>query len=464
MRRTLLLASLAAFACGPTGSGNGTDTDVVAGDDLDQDGYTAAIDCDDNDPSVHPYATEVAGNDVDEDCDNKAPASASDLDKGDLIVSELLNKPAAVDQAYGEWIELHNTTDKLVDLGGLDVSLESGAAFTVDDGVTVEPGGYVVLAREGDLDLNGGIASDFDYRSDFALDDDRDTLTLSVGDKELDVVAFDQDAFFPDIDGAAMSLDFDHQDADANDDGQRWCPATDASESGDLGTPGAANPACDGMEDDDNDQYVAAHDCADTNAAIHPGATEAPRDNIDQDCDGADTLSGDLRVGDLVITEIMVNPDLVGDKDGEWFEVVQKGTSAINLNGLGIGDETGALFTVDADLILAPNQRLVFAAKSDPLANGGVDNVGWDYPASSLGLSNSGGTLALLKGLTAIDRVVWNTTTFPTLAGASLTLDPTTTTAAANDIAGNWCSATTHIGRVPANDRGTPGAANDACN
>lgn len=462
MRRSILLASLAALACGPTGSDG--DTDTTPGDDLDQDGYTASIDCDDSDPSVHPYATEVAGNEADEDCDGKAPASVADLGKGDLIVSELLNKPAAVAQAFGEWIELHNTTDKLVDLGGLDVSLASGGSFTLDDGVTVEPGGYVVLAREGDVDLNGGVVADFDYRSDFELDDDRDTLTLSVGDKNLDVVAFDQDAFFPDIDGAAMSLDAGHQTADDNDNGQRWCPAVDASESGDLGTPGAANPACDGMEDADSDSFVAAHDCDESDDAIHPGATEAPRDDVDQDCDGADTLAADLRAGDLVITEIMVNPDLVGDKDGEWFEVVQKGTSAINLLGLAVGDETGPLFTVDANLILAPNQHLVFAAKSDPVVNGGVEQVDWDYPASTLGLSNSGGTLSLLRGLTVIDRVTWNITTFPTLPGASLTLDPSTTTAAANDAAANWCSATTHIGGVPTNDQGTPGAANDACN
>jgi hypothetical protein len=53
---------------------NGDDTNDqalygVAVVDADQDGYDELEDCDDEDAAVNPGATEVAGNGVDDDCD-----------------------------------------------------------------------------------------------------------------------------------------------------------------------------------------------------------------------------------------------------------------------------------------------------------------------------------------------------------------------------------------------------------
>jgi hypothetical protein len=50
--------------------GSATVTIVNDDIDLDEDGYTIAMgDCDDQDPNTHPGATEVAGDDKDNDCD-----------------------------------------------------------------------------------------------------------------------------------------------------------------------------------------------------------------------------------------------------------------------------------------------------------------------------------------------------------------------------------------------------------
>ena len=60
MRRYIILPllALAGTACGPA--------------DEDEDGFTADEDCDDQDPAINPGATEIRGNEVDEDCDSTA--------------------------------------------------------------------------------------------------------------------------------------------------------------------------------------------------------------------------------------------------------------------------------------------------------------------------------------------------------------------------------------------------------
>lgn len=47
------------------------------------------------------------------------------------------------------------------------------------------------------------------------------------------------------------------------------------------------------MIDEDGDGYPEGSDCDDTNAAVHPGATETPDDGVDSDCDGGDNTTGD---------------------------------------------------------------------------------------------------------------------------------------------------------------------------
>ena len=75
-----------------------------------------------------------------------------------------------------------------------------------------------------------------------------------------------------------------------------------------------------------SDQY-SGDDCDDGNANINPASIDDQGDGIDNNCDGyADEAllptANDIQLGDVLITEIMQNPDAVSDVDGEWFEIL----------------------------------------------------------------------------------------------------------------------------------------------
>ena len=65
----------------------------------------------------------------------------------------------------------------------------------------------------------------------------------------------------------------------------------------------------------------------------------------------------------------------------------------------------------------------------------------------------------LNAGGTSIDRVAWDST-WPIEEGASLQLDPSVTTASANDQVDAWCLGSSVYGET---DRGTPGSQNPGC-
>ncbi len=58
--------------------------DQITGTDGDGDGFIAAFDCDDGDPTVNPLATEVPGNEIDENCDGQDTLSLDDFE-GSLV-------------------------------------------------------------------------------------------------------------------------------------------------------------------------------------------------------------------------------------------------------------------------------------------------------------------------------------------------------------------------------------------
>lgn len=165
-----------------------------------------------------------------------------------------------------------------------------------------------------------------------------------------------------------------------------------------------------------------------------------------------------LNVGDLIITEIMQNPNAVGDAQGEYFEVYNTTGASIDMMGLIIADGGSDSHTISSSLMVPAGGYAVLGINGDATTNGGVTV---DYVYSGFNLSNSDDEVIIVCVTTEIDRVNYDGGPgFPDPTGASMSLDPNSFNDTANDSGENWCESTTVIFSV---DFGTPGTANDSC-
>lgn len=191
-------------------------------------------------------------------CAGGACVSADDhsVNPGDLVITEIMANPKAVNDAEGEYFEVYNTTARTLHLNGLVVSDKNGVSFDIiaepDAPIEVAPHAYFVFGRNADSSLNGGIDVDFVW-SAFNLVNSADTLVITLpgtpDDVEIARLAYGSGTDFPSVkDGKSMQLGSEHSFADYSD-GTLWCDSTEPINPGDaspdFGTPGAANSSCD---------------------------------------------------------------------------------------------------------------------------------------------------------------------------------------------------------------------------
>ncbi|MBI2378393.1 MAG: hypothetical protein HYV07_30625 [Deltaproteobacteria bacterium] len=299
--------------------------------DKDHDGFvygTTGIvcprdDCDDDDPSVHPGATEVCADDIDQDCDgHDAPCPGVDDDSdGHHAMS------AGGDDCDDHNPAVHPGAPEIA-CDGLDNDCAEGdATCSADedlDGYRAAPGGTdcndhhpgihphaAELCGDGvDQDCADGDAAcenDADqdgHRNTARGGDDCDDFDASAhpGAAERCGDGRDQDCDGQDLMCAAPNPDADGDGHPRVDAGGDDCDDTQAGVH-----PGASelcgdqvDQDCDGRDlscsaqsgDGDGDSYLSPEaggsDCNDQDAAIYPGAEEICGDQRDQDCDGAD--------------------------------------------------------------------------------------------------------------------------------------------------------------------------------
>ncbi|HVK84684.1 MAG TPA: hypothetical protein VM513_11285 [Kofleriaceae bacterium] len=349
---------------------------------------------------------------------------------GDLVITEVMPNPDAVDDANGEWFEVRVNRD--VDLN--DLALERAGDSAAPDVITAErclrvtTGSLLVFAKQADPLLNGGlpeVAGTFKFSMVSGS-------TATPGDVSLVSGATIVDAFSwtSSRAGKALQVDPDFANVSDNDDQANWCDATQVYGDGDLGTPGAPNAQC--------------------------GSSEPPGTCLD----GASSRPVVFPdTGDLVITEVMPNPEASPDTIGEWFEVLA--TRDVDLNGIGLDRASDSanpnVISSPTCVRLAAGQRAVFARTTELATDMGPKAVAGTFTFSLIsGTTTAPGDVQLVLGTQVLDAVTWTHST----AGASRALDPDATTDLANDDETNWCDGSAaYLGT----DRGTPGAENAQC-
>lgn len=158
--------------------------------------------------------------------------------------------------------------------------------------------------------------------------------------------------------------------------------------------------------------------------------------------------------GDIVISELMIDPVALTDTRGEWIEVYNASSRPIDLRGWTLRDASSShLIDGPAPLVVAPGAHAVLAIDAAEIVACGIGAL-YDY--ASVTLNNSGDTIALLHCGTVIDEVVYGADQPGSASGVS----PSALDATANDDWSRWCPATTVM---TCGDRGTPDAVNEVC-
>jgi hypothetical protein len=264
-------------------------------------------------------------------------------------------------------------------------------------------------------------------------------------DTDADGVADCQDV--EDCDGQDNDGDGEVDEGMADADGDGVCDALDAEDCDGQDNDGDGE-VDEGLTDADGDGFLACGavpDCDDTNDEVFPGGQEYA-DGLDNDCDAL-IDEGQWAEGDLVITELMINPAEVADPVGEWIEVFNASARTVFLDGIVLSAGTAHTLAPAQPLALSPGAYAV-------LVSDAAGPVPGEAIYADISLSNEGGSLSLSADGVRLDTVTWEAQE----GGASWSLEPMQLSAEDNDELGSWCVAIDGEG-----DRGTPGMINSGC-
>ena len=154
-----------------------------------------------------------------------------------ISITEIMPDPSMVSDSYGEWFEIFNSTDTSININGWIIKdLDDDYHIIGSEGleVIIEPGEYVVMARNDNQSLNGGISVGYQY-SNFTLSSNDEIILTNSSGAILDEVHY-TDSWAYDS-GVSMEI---HDIELDNGNYENWFSSIAQYGNGDYGTPGAS--------------------------------------------------------------------------------------------------------------------------------------------------------------------------------------------------------------------------------
>ena len=396
------------------------------GDDGDQDadgnarsGY-GGTDCNDDDASIFPGAQEVCDG-VDQDCDGAIDedASAYWFADGDGDAYGDPERPLdGCDGALGYVTNADDCDDERSDVSPVADDVCDGKDNNCD-GATDEGWETSPWYRDADNDGYGDssifVAACYDPAGyvESWKDCDDDDAAVNPGEAEV-------------CDGADNDCDGD-VDPDDSTDAATWNLDVDGDGYGDASTgeTSCSQPA---------DRIADADDCDDLDAAVHPGAVEVC-DEVDDDCDGAiraagtatwwdaagaatdltatlsaGTVASPVVIGDDTSADVLLDEGELSLCDGTWYLQVELSSAATDLTISGYGGATVTTLTTATSsggptgpVVSVVDATLTLEGVTITDGNGASGRVGGGLVASR---SLSFGALPTTPTVTLIESVV----------------------------------------------------------
>ena len=256
-------------------------------------------DCNDSDNTIHPGAVEIPDDGIDQNCDSSTTCF-TDADNDGYRTTTTITSADCDCLDNGEAIP----ADPSGDCNDGNAAIHPGISELCDgldndcDG-TVDESANTIFYRDADGDGYGNV---------------NQTVSACPAPNGYVSIAGDCNDANSFIYPGAVEIPGD--EIDQNCDGAETCYA-DADNDGYRTTATVASADCDCADNGEAKASEPTGDCDDGNAAIHPGVTEIPGDEIDQNCDGAETCYADADNDGYRTTSTVASTDCDCADNGE---------------------------------------------------------------------------------------------------------------------------------------------------